>query len=88
MTREDVQHISDMRLIALAKLKMWDGDPCFSASIRAMKEVVGLLEAMIAAGPPEMHFIIEQVSSLPQIQRDLRQSVFGRLSAAAFERMS
>lgn len=77
-TREDIQHVSDMRLIALAKIQQWSGDPRAAAGTERMKRIVAACEEVIAKGPLELRHITEKVPSLEVIQHELRRSMFGR----------
>lgn len=76
-TRQDVQHVSDVRLIALAKLSAWRGDSRYEYGVTRMKAIVKACEEIIARGPEDLRYIIEQVPSAAAIQHELRQSVFG-----------
>lgn len=77
-TRQDVQHVSDVRLIALAKLHAWRGDSRYEYGVARMKGIVAACEEIIARGPEDLRHIIEHVSSAEAIQHDLRLSVFGQ----------
>jgi hypothetical protein len=76
-TREDIQHVSDLRLIALALIKRWDGADSRAAAARRMRQICDLSEEIIANGPPEFRFIIERTASLASVQHEQRRSVFG-----------
>jgi len=78
LTRDDVQHISDMRLIALAKIKLWDGSPRYSGPRIVMRDIIKQLDALLLSGPAEFRCLVEPTATLEQIQRDLHLSVFGR----------
>lgn len=76
-TRQDVQHVSDLRLIALAKLHAWRGDSRFEYGVSRMKGIVAACDEIIARGPEDLRYIIEHAPSAEAIQHDLRMSVFG-----------
>ena len=77
-TRQDVQHVSDLRLIALAKLAAWRGDSRYEYGVARMKGIVAACEEIIGHGPEDLRHITEHVPSAEAIQHDLRMSVFGR----------
>jgi len=77
MTRPHIQAVSDVRHIVMALVKIWDGDPHLAPDIRAMREIQRLSEEVIARGPHEFRFVLEQTASVPKIEQALRQSVFG-----------
>jgi hypothetical protein len=76
MKREDIQHVSDVRLIAMALLQRWNGAPDKSAASRRVHQIRKLCEEIIESGPPEFRFITEPAASAGDVQRELRQSVF------------
>lgn len=76
-TRQDVQHVSDVRLIALAKLHAWRGDSRYEYGVARMKGIVAACEEIIARGPEDLRHITEHVPSASAIQHELRKSVFG-----------
>ncbi len=76
-TRQDVQHVSDLRLIALAKLHAWRGDSRYEYGVSRMKGIVAACEEIIARGPEDLRHITEHVPSASAIQHELRKSVFG-----------
>lgn len=78
IAEQDVQPVSDMRLIALVMLKRWTGDSRYRAEAAAMQKIVFSLETMIAEGPESGRHVIEATGSIAQLQAELRQSVFGR----------
>ncbi len=75
-TRQDVQHVSDVRLIALAKLQAWRGDSRYEYGVARMKCIVAACEEIIAHGPEDLRHITERVPSCEVIQNELRASVF------------
>jgi len=78
LSREDLQTIADMRMIALAQLKRTEQshshDPY--AVMSAMRQIADICAHLIAQGPPEFRFIIEETAPLEVIQHELRSSVF------------
>lgn len=77
-TRQDFQHVSDVRLIALAKLHAWRGDSRYEYGVARIKGIVAACEEIIARGPDDLRHVTEHVPSAAAIQQDLRMSVFGR----------
>ncbi len=76
-TRQDIQHVSDVRLIALAKLRAWRGDSRYEYGVARMKVVIAACEEIIAHGPEDLRHITEHVPSAEAIQHELRRSVYG-----------
>ncbi|WP_394657625.1 hypothetical protein [uncultured Novosphingobium sp.] len=77
-TRQDVQHVSDVRLIALAKLHAWRGDSRYEYGVARMKDIVAACEEIIARGPEDLRHIIEHVPTAEAAKQELRLSVFGK----------
>ncbi|MET0373996.1 MAG: hypothetical protein ABW128_07025 [Rhizorhabdus sp.] len=78
LTREDVQHVFEMRLIVEAKLKLWDGDPRYSGPRIVMRNIANQLESLVLKGPPEFRFVVDPSITLAQVHREQHISVFGR----------
>jgi hypothetical protein len=76
-SRDDVQHVSDVRLIALAKLKAWRGDSRYEYGVARMKGIITACVEIIAHGPEDLRHIIDRVPSAAAIQHELRCSVIG-----------
>lgn len=77
-TRQDVQHVLDVRLIALAKLHDWRGDSRYEYGVARMKGIVAACEEIIGHGPQDLRHITKHVPSAEAIQHELQLSVFGR----------
>lgn len=76
-TRTDIQHVSDLRLIALAKLHALRGDSRYEYGSLRMKAIIKACEEIIGHGPEDLRHITEEVPSASAIQSELRLSVFG-----------
>jgi len=77
-TRSDIQHVSDMRLIALSLMTLWRGDPDRVPGVIAMRKTVDLCDPLIRSGPPEFQHVLAETTPREIIERELRQAVFGR----------
>lgn len=77
LSREDIQHVSDMRLIALALKKQWDADYTRAPNTACLDRIIAECETVIRRGPEEFRFVIEPTVSRALIENELRASVFG-----------
>ena len=79
-SREDVQVLADLRMIALALLKRQEQSHTIQhfAIMSGAREIAAICTQLILAGPREYHAIVEPTVPLEAIQHELRESVFGR----------
>jgi hypothetical protein len=77
LTRLEIQHISDLRIIALCLRRGCEGNPRKVGMASAMRRIAKECEALIAEGPAEFRHIIEDVTPIAALQHELRASVFG-----------
>jgi len=79
-SRDDIQALTDLRMMALAIVKRCERRPAVS-HVRVQSvanRIAGLCETVILEGPLEYRGIVEKTAPLEVIQHELSQSTYDR----------